>query len=201
MNKIILASTSPYRKNLLKKLAIQFEAHKPLFDEDHYASTQRPVSPNPSQWAQTLASLKAESLAGPGLTVIGADQLVSFQGQILGKPKTRKNAILQLEKMQNQTHELITAVCVLDGHVKTSRHEFVNITKLTFRKLSRLQIENYIDLDQPMDCAGSYKFECHGIGLISNLETQDPTAIEGLPLIKLATVLKECGYESYLGTN
>ncbi|MBK7961595.1 MAG: septum formation protein Maf [Bdellovibrionales bacterium] len=200
MKKIVLASTSPYRKSLLKRLAIPFEAQKPTFDEELYASTQQAPKADPVLWAQTLAFLKAQSLVGPGLTVIGADQLVSFQGQILGKPKTRENAIIQLEKMQNQTHELITAVCVLDDGTREFKHEFVNITKLTLRKLSRIQIENYVNLDQPLDCAGAYKIESHGIALIQDLDTQDPTAIEGLPLIQLLTILKECGYESFNGT-
>lgn len=195
LNKLILASTSPYRKNLLGRLGMAFEAQKPLFDEDLFKkSAAKPQ--DPVLWAQTLAYRKADSLLGPGITVIGADQLVSFQGEILGKPHTREAAIAQLEKMQGRQHKLITAVCVLCG---PNKHEFVNITTLTLRSLTRSQIENYVELDKPLDCAGAYKIEGHGIALIEDLKTEDPTSIEGLPLIELGRILKEYGHESFIG--
>lgn len=199
MKKLILASTSIYRQNLMHRLGIAFTARRPLFDEEKYTKSEG----EPVKLAQTLAFLKAESLwnslASEGLnseecTVIAGDQLVSFQNKILGKPQTREKAIAQLTQMQGQKHELVTAVCVLDAQKK---YEFQNITAIEMRVLTKKQIEAYVDLDQPLDCAGSYKFEKHGIALIAKLQTEDPTAIEGLPLIQLSKILQECGYENF----
>ena len=195
MKKLILASTSVYRQKLLGRLGIDFKAEKPLFDEEKH----KDLSLSPLKLAQKLAYLKAQSLQNrPDATIIGGDQLVGFQGQILGKPHTREAAIEQLLKMQGQKHELITAVCVIDP---ARTFEFTNITEIQLRKLSRNQIEKYVDLDQPLDCAGGYKIELHGIALMASLKTEDPTAIEGLPLIRLSKILQECGYENFSSAN
>lgn len=183
----------------MARLGIPFESQAPPFDEEKHKDTTL----KPLQLAQKLAHLKAESVQKnhpqpQNLTIIGGDQLVSFDGQILGKPHTRDRAVEQLLKMQDKTHQLITAVCVLD---QVRVLHFHNITELTLKKLSKKQIENYVDLDHPLDCAGAYKIELHGIGLMAKLKTEDPTAIEGLPLIELSQILQECGYENFSSTN
>ena len=197
MQKLILGSTSIYRQRLLERLGIAFEAKKPLFDEELYKSSKL----QPLEMAQTLARLKAESLTqteSHHTTIISSDQLVHFQGQIFGKPGTENKAVEQLQKMQGQTHELITAVCVIHQGRKI---EFVNTTTIQLKKLSLQQIKNYVKKDMPLDCAGAYKIEKYGIALIEKIETSDPSAIEGLPLIQLSKILQECGYENFSSTN
>lgn len=185
--KLILASTSKYRSELLSRLGLPFESKSPLFDEDSYKNQGL----EPVVLAQTLARKKAESLAGPDLCVIGGDQLVSFEGHVLGKPHTFEKACDTLAAMSGKTHELITAVHVItpSGH-----WDILDRTRLTLRNLSREQIENYVRADQPLDCAGSYKIEKRGISLFSQIESQDFTAIQGLPLIALTRILTEVGF-------
>lgn len=183
---LILASTSKYRQELLSRLTFTFTAQAPLFDEEK----EKGSSLSPQALAEKLAFMKAQSLAGAGKVVIGGDQLVSFEGRILGKPHTREKAVEQLLAMQGKTHELITAVCVFDGDKALP---FTDITTMHMKALSRAQLEHYVELDLPLDCAGSYKIEKHGISLFEKIESQDFTAIQGLPLLKLNQVLEGCG--------
>lgn len=175
---LILASTSPYRQELLKKLSYPFVAMKPLIDEEK----EKDPSLSPLALAQKLARLKALSLRGPQRVVIGGDQLVSFEGRILGKSHTPEKAVEQLWSMQGKTHELVTSVALI---TETDVIEFTNITQLSMRRLSRAQLERYVAQDNPIDCAGSYKIELHGIQLFEEIKTSDFTAIQGLPLIEL----------------
>lgn len=191
---LILASTSPYRKALMERLGYPFTTRKPPYDED----AVKAQGLSPLALAQTLARGKAESarqaMAGPHHEVIiGSDQLGYVDGslEILGKPKTRDNNIHQLLKLSGKTHTLITAVCVLH---EDQRIEFVDQTRITFRRLTENEVAAVVDRDQPYDCAGGYKFEKAGITLIEKLQCADPTAIEGLPLIQLSTVLRGLGY-------
>lgn len=186
MGPLILASTSPYRRELLERLGVPFETRKPLIDEEK----EKDPSLSPRALAEHLAFLKAKSLKGPGLCVIGGDQLVAFEGQILGKPGTREKAIAQLMMMAGKQHELVTAICLFDGD-RAIPH--TDLTRITFKKLTREQIEKIVDLDQPFDCAGSYKIEKHGIALVEKIETEDFTAIQGLPLLALSRMLESCG--------
>lgn len=186
---LILASTSKYRQELLHRLALAFSAEPPLIDEDK----EKDPSLSPQGLAERLAFLKAQSLQGPNKIIIGGDQVVSFQGKILGKSHTLERAIEQLTAMQGQVHELITAICVLDGN---KVHTFTDITRMHMKQLSPEQIENYVKLDQATDCAGSYKIEKHGIALFEKIESEDFTAIQGLPLIELGKILKTCGLDS-----
>lgn len=187
MKKIVLASTSIYRQAQLKTLGIPFVAEKPLIDEEK----EKDLSLSPKDLALKLSFLKAQSLAKEGQITIGCDQLVSFQSQILGKPGTQEKAIEQISRMQNQTHELITALTIFDGD--TSYQQVLNITTMTLKKLSREQIKKYVELDNPIDCAGSYKIEKHGIQIIAGIQTTDFTAIQGLPLLELSKVLEPMG--------
>ncbi|MBX2986946.1 MAG: septum formation protein Maf [Bdellovibrionaceae bacterium] len=189
MKKILLASTSPYRRELLERLAVPFESARPLIDEEK----EKDPRLSPRALAEHLALLKARSLAAPGLVVIGGDQLVAFEGRILGKPGSRDRAIGQLTAMSGKTHELMTAICVIDGERVLSH---TDVTRLTLKSLSRAQIEKIVDRDEPFDCAGSYKIEKHGIALIERLESDDFTAIQGLPLLALSRMLTACGIEN-----
>ncbi|HEX7675748.1 MAG TPA: nucleoside triphosphate pyrophosphatase [Bdellovibrio sp.] len=182
---LILASTSKYRQELLHRLAVPFTALAPLIDEEK----EKDPSLAPRALAEKLAFLKAQSLKGPGKIVIGGDQLVSFEGRIIGKAHTTERAVEQLLSMQGKTHELVTAICIFDGDKVLP---YTDITRMHMKKLSREQIERYVSLDNPIDCAGSYKIEKHGIMLFDKIESEDFTAIQGLPLIALSKLLENC---------
>jgi len=186
---IILASTSPYRAELLKRAGIPFRAHRPLIDEE---SLKTP-SLTARELCRHLARAKAESLseAFPSSIIVGCDQLVHFNGAVLGKPGSRERAIDQLLALQGKQHELLTALCVLG--VRSSPIEHLDITRIQLRKLDRESITNYVDFDQPFVCAGSYKIESGGIRLIENLDCADFTAIVGLPIIALVSALRQLG--------
>lgn len=180
---LILASTSKYRFELLSRLAYKFSAMAPLVDEEK----EKDLSLPPRALAEKLARVKAASLQGPEKVVIGGDQLIAFEGRILGKSHTPERAVAELMSLQGKTHELITAICVFDGSM-TYTH--TDITRMTMKKRTREQVERYVQLDEPMDCAGSYKAESHGIMLFDKIETDDFTAIQGLPLIALGKILE-----------
>jgi len=201
MKTLILASTSIYRAQLLEKLGIPFEAVKPLFDEDSAKKEALQKKMKPVEVAETLSRGKAQSLASaihsPDTVLIAGDQLVHFQGEVIGKSKTPENAFKQLQKMRGETHELITAVTLLSK--KETRH-INHITYLKMKKLSDEEIQNYLQIDEPYDCAGSYKIEKSGITLFSDIQCSDFSAIQGLPLIWLSNQLKEMGYEFFKKT-
>ena len=193
MHRVVLGSTSPYRKALMEKLGIAFEVIKPKLDEEKAKELLSQKKVSPLEMAQNLARMKAESLKDENLLIIGSDQLVHLEGKILGKPKTIEKAVQQLSTMKNKTHEIITAVCISTWE---KNYEFYDIAKLTMKNLSLNEIENYVRLDEPLDCAGSYKIEKNGKDLFSDIAAQDLTAIEGLPLISLAQILQTLGYET-----
>lgn len=181
MTDIILASTSKYRKALLERLNFPFKAHAPNVLEDEVKAQ---IS-DPRELAETLAMLKAQAVAKdyPNAMVIGGDQVACFKGEILGKPKTFENAFAQLKKFNGKTHELITSICII---YKNVHHNITDITKLTMRELTDKQIREYLQFDEPLDCAGSYKLEQMGISLFSKIESDDFTAIEGIPMIAVS---------------
>lgn len=183
---LILASTSKYRQELLGRLAYSFTAQPPLIDEENEKDPQL----SPRALAEKLAYLKAQSLSAAERIVIGGDQLVAFEGRILGKAHTPEKAVEQLLSMQGKMHELVTAICVFSGNKAIP---YTDITRMHMKKLSREQIERYVQLDQPTDCAGSYKIEKHGIMLFDKIESEDFTAIQGLPLIALGKILENEG--------
>tara|TARA_R110002072_G_scaffold64203_2_gene159370 strand:- start:214885 stop:215475 length:591 start_codon:yes stop_codon:yes gene_type:complete len=186
---IVLASQSPYRKQLLKQLAVDFETCASHIDEDSFKNK---IS-NALELTQVLAFEKAKkvSLERPDDLVIGSDQAIIFKGEILGKPKTAENACKQLELLQGASHKLISAVCLLGPN--GIKREFYHETTLTMRELSPAQIFNYVEKDQPLECAGSYMIEKLGITLFESINSTDSTSIIGLPLIQLTTHLKELG--------
>jgi septum formation protein len=186
---LVLASTSPYRRALLLRLGVPFRCLAPRFDETSVSI----IGKDPCQAAEMLARGKAESIAAtePAATIIGCDQLVSLEGRIIGKPGTMERAIEQLEAMAGRTHDLVTALVVIHGDESFYHTDF---TRLRMRPLTRDELKRYAAHDQPVDCAGSYKLEERGIVLFETIETQDHTAITGLPLIALVGFLRELGF-------
>lgn len=187
--KLILASTSKYRKELLGRLGIPFEAVSPVCDEESYLA--RGLAPR--ELATTLATAKAFSLAAefPDAAILGSDQVATIDGKILGKPGTHARAMEQLQLMSGRTHQLITAVTIA---ARGELFGFCDITRLTMRPLTEGEISRYLEADQPLDCAGSYKLECRGITLFSAIESRDHTAIVGLPLIEVTSILRSLGF-------
>lgn len=188
MAEIILASSSPYRKALLQRLGVEFSCVSPDLDEDAYKC----VIKDPVKLAETLALEKARKITRlrPQAIVIGSDQLLDFEGEVLGKAGTSEKAFEQLTKLSGKTHQLITSYCVIhEGHnyIKTI------VTTLKMRKLAQSAIKNYLISDNPIDCAGSYKLELKGIALFEKIDTEDHTAIVGLPLVSLGNYLNEIG--------
>ncbi len=188
MKHVILASTSKYRKELLERLAIEFECMAPNVDEDLF----KEKIADPTELAKILAKEKANAIAKnhPSAIVIGSDQLAECEGRILGKAPTEKEAFEQLNFLSGKEHKLITAFTVINNKEEISK---VNTTVLRMKKLSPEQIKKYIQLDKPFDCAGTYKLELHGISLFDKIETTDHSAIIGLPLIELGNVLSQLG--------
>jgi septum formation protein len=186
---LVLASTSPYRRELLARIGIPFRCRAPLVNEDALKSS----SWKPADLAEHLARAKAMSIATeePKAFVLGGDQLVVCDGSILGKPGSLVRAIEQLQALSGRSHELMTSIAVLHGSdaaVHTDR------TILTMRDLSLAEIERYVRADEPFDCAGSYKIEARGIALFESIESADHSAISGLPLIALTTILRGYGF-------
>lgn len=190
MRPLILASTSPYRKAQLESLLLPFECVPAKINEEKEKLLLKDLPPE--KIAMSLAQLKAVSLKDDKLVVIGADQLVDFQGQVLGKPGNYDQAFQQLSKMQGRYHLLLTAVCVV-AEGKTQL--WCSRAKIRMKRLNDQQIKKYLLIDQPYDCAGSYKIEKHGLSIIEDIKTEDFTAIQGLPLIQLSKVLQDLGYE------
>lgn len=202
MKNLILASTSIYRAQLLEKLGLSFQSIKSDFDEDAAKTENLNKHLSPIAIAENLSRGKALSLRrllnSENLLIIGGDQLVNLDGEIIGKSKTHEKAVQQLQKMRGKTHELITAVTLVSE--KEVRH-INHITRLTMHRLSDQEIQHYLLRDQAYDCAGSYKIEKSGIALFSQIECSDFSAIQGLPLIWLSNQLKEMGYELFEKTN
>ena len=189
---LVLASTSRYRRELLARLGLPFSVRAPACDED---AIKRGLDLAPLELAAYLARAKAESLCAelPSGVIIGSDQIAEIDGVILGKPGTADRAAEQLALLAGRTHRLITAVAVAHpGGAIVSEH--VDVARLTMRPLVFAQIARYVAADAPLDCAGSYKLEARGITLFSRIESEDSSAITGLPLIALTTMLSTLGF-------
>lgn len=186
--RIILASTSRYRRALLERLGIPFECADPQTDETARPAEARAIT------AVRLAQAKARAVSAnyPDALIIGSDQVASCDGARLDKPGTHENAVRQLTSMSGKTARFDTAVALLDsrsGKLDTK----VVACDVTFRQLNAQQIERYLRLERPYDCAGSAKVEGLGITLIERIETEDPTSLIGLPLIALTQMLADAG--------
>lgn len=187
---VILASTSRYRRELLARLRLPFDVHAPEVDE-----TPLPDE-TPSALAERLALEKANAIARkfPDAVVIGSDQVADLAGESLGKPGDHDRATAQLRRMRGQTLVFQTAVavvCQATGFVQCDRAP----VRVVFRDLSDAAIESYLRAEQPYDCAGSAKSEGLGIALLDAIDSDDPTALVGLPLIRTARMLRAAGVD------
>jgi len=189
MPALALASTSPYRRQLLERLGHPFTPCDPGVDE---AALKREQT-DPAQLARELARHKATAGLGqhPEAFVIGSDQVAWIDDETLDKPATSEAAAAQLQRLQGRQHELITAVAIAHrGGVV----EFADVTRLCMRTLTGAEIDRYIAAEQPLGCAGGYKIEGLGIALFAAIDSEDHTAIVGLPLLRLAAELRQLGF-------
>ncbi|CAM8665352.1 Maf Nucleotide-binding protein implicated in inhibition of septum formation [Comamonadaceae bacterium] len=186
--KLVLGSTSVYRRELLERLRLPFSVAAPHVDE-----TPQPGE-TPVALARRLALAKAHAVAKvhPDCIVIGSDQVADLNGQPLGKPGTHERAIAQLQAMRGQTvifQTAVAVVCQASGFVQ----EDLAAVKVQFRDLSDAEIEHYLHAEKPYDCAGSAKSEGLGISLLNAIDNDDPTALVGLPLIRTCRMLRAAG--------
>lgn len=188
--KILLASTSPYRKQLLERLKMPFECEAPNVDE---VELKKEFKGAPDQLPIFLAEAKANSLLekNPQGITIGCDQIALLDKEILNKPGSEEAARKQLTKLSGHKHHLITAIAVHGQGIWL--HE-TNITSLRMKKLTEKQIDTYVRKEQPINCAGAYKIEGLGISLFEDIKTDDFTAIIGLPLLALCRIFEKLNY-------
>ena len=185
---LILGSSSPYRRELLARLGLSFTSVAPEVDESPRANE------TPAAIAQRLALAKAQAVAAshPNALIIASDQVADLDGKPLGKPGDRSNAVRQLRAMRGRRVAFHTALCLFDS--ASARHQLENVpTVVTFRDLDDAQIEHYLDREKPYDCAGSAKIESLGIALVARIDSSDPSALIGLPLVALVTMLAREG--------
>jgi septum formation protein len=193
---LVLASTSPFRRALLKRLGIPFTTARPDVDE-----TRRPHEP-PQDMVLRLAEAKVRTVAEshPGALVIGSDQVACIDAMVLGKPECRARAIEQLTRSSGREVVFYTGLCLLStasGRVQTHCETF----RVHFRTLSQKRIEGYVDKERPFACAGSFRSEGLGIALFERLEGDDPNALVGLPLIRLIAMLESEGIDPLATSN
>jgi len=188
--RLILASSSPFRQQLLRRLQLDFETRAPEVDE----STR--VDEDAVHYVRRLAEDKARAVARlePGAVVIGSDQCALLDGEILGKPGNHHNALQQLRRAQGRQVLFHTAVCVLRLDAGFRAIEEVPF-EVEFRRLSDRQLEHYLRVEQPYQCAGSFKAEGYASCLFRRLRGDDPSALIGLPLLKLTEMLEAAGIE------
>ena len=189
MARLILASTSRYRRELLARLELPFEVLSPGVAEDHRQGE------SPADRALRLATEKAQAVSThhPEALVIGADQVAAAGSDLLDKPGDAARCRAQLRLLSGRTACFHTA-CVLLGGTPALHAAHVDTTTVVFRRLGTAEIARYVEREQPFDCAGGFKVEASGIALFDCIESQDPTALIGLPLIWLAGALRAAGY-------
>ncbi len=186
--KLILASTSPYRRQLLERLGLPFEIANPQTDE-----TPLPGEA-PEALSLRLAEAKARAVAQqyPDALIIGSDQVATTDGKIYGKPGNHERAVAQLKALSGQTVNFYTALCLFNAQAGQADVRGVP-TLVTFRDLSESEIENYLHREPAYNCAGSAKSEGLGIALLASMQGDDPNALVGLPLIALCDMLRKQG--------
>jgi len=188
---IVLASTSRYRRELLLRLVADFRVVAASVDETPVAGE------SPAELAARLAKAKALAVAAecPRALVIGSDQVAELDGHAIGKPGTEEAARRQLAASPGRTVVFHTAICVVDTRsTPPAIQAEIDRTRAVFRVLTEGEIARYVEREQPLDCAGSFKAEALGIALFERIETSDPTALIGLPLIALARLLRAAGF-------
>jgi septum formation protein len=188
MKILVLASSSRYRRELLGRLGLPFESSVPDVDE-----TPEPGE-LPAALAARLALAKARSIRRADAIVVGSDQVAALDGRLLGKPGTHDAAVDQLEACQGREVVFHTAVCVSADRGRTIT-EHVDLTRVRFRQRSRAELSRYLDREPAYDCAGGFKAERLGIALFEAIESHDPTALIGLPMIWLAEALRAAGLD------
>jgi septum formation protein len=186
---LVLASTSPYRRALLTRLALPFDVVAPQVAEDEVA--QEPAAAR----ARRLAVAKAQAVAHqyPDAIVVGSDQVASLGERVLRKSAHAAGCREQLTALSGKTACFHTACAVIGAHARVN-FVHVDTTTVAFRALALQEIERYIEREQPFDCAGGFKVESLGIALLERIDSADPTALVGLPLIWVAQALRSCGY-------
>ncbi len=190
MQTLVLGSTSPFRKSILEKLQLPFECAKPNIDETAHKNE------TPQALVERLAIEKAMAVASdfPNAIIIGSDQVAVCEGEILGKPHTFDNGVKQLTKFSGKAVTFYTGLC-LYNNANNKTTALVEPFIVHFNILSQSEIANYLNKEQPYNCAGSFKSEGLGICLFEKLEGDDPNTLIGLPLIKLVALLKEHGID------
>ncbi len=189
MQQVILASRSPYRKTLLSRLKFSFTTQSPNIDESAYQHN------DPAQLARLLATVKAQTIAVqyPNAIIIGSDQIAVCQNTRLGKPMSHSNAIEQLQLLSGHWVTFHTGLCVINTQSQHSQSDTID-TKVQFRTLSLDTIQHYVTKENATDCAGAFKAEALGIALCQTITSDDPTALVGLPLIRLSDMLEATGF-------
>lgn len=189
-SKLILASSSPFRRELLSRLHLDFTAISPEIDESVLHGEL------PDQYVTRLSQQKAKVIARdhPDAVVIGSDQCAYLEGQILGKPGNHENAVEQLRNARGKEVVFYTGLCVYRQSDSFER-TLCELFHVGFREITDTQIENYLNTEQPYNCAGSFKSEGYGISLFSCMRGDDPSALIGLPLIRLTYLLEQAGIE------
>ena len=184
--KLILASTSPFRKTILSKLGVDFDTASPDVDETAIENE------TPQQLVERLSIAKAKAVAEKmnNALVIGSDQVSVINGEIVGKPHTHENAVKQLQNASGKTVTFYTGLCLYNSITNQYQSEVVPFN-VVFRTLTEQQIENYLRKEEPYNCAGSFKSEALGIVLFEKLEGEDPNTLMGLPLIRLVKMLEK----------
>ncbi len=194
--RLILASSSAYRRELLSRLQLPFEVMVPDLDESPLAGE------SPQATALRLARAKAEVVAqraGPNAVVIGSDQVATLDGLQIGKPGNHAKALAQLQQMRGRRVTFHTALCVWDARA-ADPVQLANVqTFVTVRDLPDAELDAYLHIEQPYDCAGSAKNEGLGIALLEQIDSSDPTALTGLPLIALTSMLRRAGLPFFQG--
>jgi len=182
---LILASSSNYRKELLQRLHLPFECYSPDIDETPLANETA------EQLVKRLSLEKARKVAeqSPDSLIIGSDQAAVLDTNILGKPGSAKKALMQLRNANGKTLQLMTGLCLLNARTGNYQLEMVPF-EVQFRTLSDEALKRYIELDMPLDCAGSFKWEQLGIALFCAMRGEDVTSLQGLPLIRLIDMLE-----------
>ena len=186
---IVLASQSPYRRAQLEQFGLRFQFERPAIDED---ALKLEGPRDLTELTRFLALRKALSLRDkyPSALIIGSDQLVECEGRRLDKPGSKENAVKQMKMLSNKSHRLLTSIALVH---KDQELIYTDRTTLWLRDLEDELIESYLDKDEPFDCAGSYKIERAGMALIAKMETEDPSAIQGLPLLSLVRGIEALG--------
>ncbi len=190
MCRLLLASSSPYRRDLLSRLRLSFESKAPDIDETPCPGEQ------PEQLVRRLAAGKAQALASSyqDHLIIGSDQVAVLDGQIIGKPRSHERAVHQLQACSGNSVRFLTGLALLDSRTGVIQIDCIPYT-VHFRKLTAPQIERYLLAEQPYDCAGSFKAEGLGVSLFSATEGSDVTSLVGLPLIRLVEMLNNAGLD------